>query len=70
MIKVAIIAWILVFVMYWVVKFYFISNPDEALMIKLLDKITARAAFVVLLYLGSWIFAILSTIIAVIKFGG
>lgn len=70
MIKVAIIAWILVFVMYWVVKFYFISNRDEALMIKLLNKIPARAAFVVLLYFGSWIFAILSTIIAVIKFGG
>ena len=70
MIKVAIIAWILVLVTYFVYKLYFAARPHEAWMIQELNMTPVGATIVVFIHLGSWVFAILSTIIAVIKFGG
>lgn len=70
MIKVAIIAWILVLVMYEVFKFYLTTHPEEVWAIHNLNRTSVGVVIASLMYVGSWIFAIVSTIIAVIKFGG
>ena len=70
MIKVAIIAWILVLVMYQVFKVYLTTHPKEVFAIHILHQAPVGAVIVSLMYVGSWAFAIVSTIIAIIKFGG